>query len=179
MFSFKASPKPWLYGILKSFLAGALTIALIADTLDTNAGVFSSLAFVLGGGIAVLVVAPLTINPPTGPNKINPADDGLTERELHELSKREFDSPKVRERALIGGILTAVVVGVRNLAYGVWFFSLANSGRWLLQFPGILVFLAPQFVTLGAAVAVPVYFGTKCRCSDFMFFQNLRNCHGL
>lgn len=160
---FKPSPKPWLYGILKCFLAGALTIALIADTLDTKAGVFSSLAFAVGGGLTILVVAPLTSDPPTGPNKIHPADEGLSDREVQELAKREFDSPKVRERAIMGGILTAVVVGIRNLAYGIWFFSLANSGRWLLQFPHILVFLAPQFVTLGAAVAVPLYFGTKSR----------------
>lgn len=163
IFVFKPTPKPWLYGILKSFLAGALTIALIADTLDTHAAVFSSLAFAVGGGISVLVVAPLTNDPPTGPNKVNPADEGMAEREMQELTKREFDTPRVRERAVIGGILTAVVVGLRNLSYGAWFFSLANSGRWLLQFPAILVFLAPQFLTLGAAVAVPLYFGTKCR----------------
>jgi zinc transporter ZupT len=163
IYVFKPSPTPWLYGILKSFLAAAISIALIADTLDTEGNVFSSWAFALGAGVTLMFVAPLTSNAPTGPNRVHPNDAHLTEREFHELRRVEFDSPTVRERALIGGVLAAAVIGLRNVAYGVWFFSLANSGRWMLQFPGILIFLAPQFVTLGAAVAVPVYFGTKCR----------------
>lgn len=163
MYIFKPSPTPWLYGILKSFLAATISIALVADTLDTEGNVFSSWPFALGAGVIVVCVAPLTTNAPTGPNKVHLDDANLSDRELNELRRAEFDSPTVRERALIGGILAAVVIGLRNVAYGVWFFSLANSGRWMLQFPGILIFLAPQFVTLGAAVAVPMYFGTKCR----------------
>lgn len=163
IYVFKPAPTPWLYGILKSFLAAAISIALIADTLDTEGNVFSSWAFAVGAGVTLTVVAPLTSNAPTGPNRVHANDAHLTEREFHELRRVEFDSPTVRERALIGGVLAAVVIGLRNLAYGVWFFSLANSGRWMLQFPGILIFLAPQFITLGAAVAVPVYFATKCR----------------
>ena len=159
---FRPAPTPWLYGILKSFLAAAISIALIADTLDTEGNVFSSWAFAVGAGVTLMVVAPLTSNAPTGPNKVHHDDIHLTERELRELQRAEFDSPTVRERALLGGILAAAVIGLRNVAYGVWFHSLANSGRWVLQFPGILVFLAPQFITLGAAVAVPIYFGSKC-----------------
>ncbi|KAG0593302.1 hypothetical protein KC19_1G319600 [Ceratodon purpureus] len=158
----RSSLKPWLYGLLKSILAGAVAVVIICDMGITETSL-SSWASGLGSGATLLFVGPLTLNPPSGPNKMHPRDENLTKDELHELQKREFDSPDVRKRAIYGGIVVAVAVGLRNLACGVWFFSFLKWRRAELEYPSILIWCATESADLGAAVALPIYFGTKSR----------------
>ncbi|KAG0632221.1 hypothetical protein M758_1G312800 [Ceratodon purpureus] len=158
----RSSLKPRLYGLLKSILAGAVAVVIICDMGITETSFFCW-AFGLAGGATVFFIVPLTVDPPSGPNKMHPRDKNLTKDELHELQKREFDSPDVRERAIFGGIVAAVAIGLRNLACGVWFFSFLKWRRAELEYPGILIWCATESAALGAAVALPIYFGTKSR----------------
>lgn len=158
----RISLKPRLYGVLKSILAGAVAVVIMCDLVLTKTSYFGW-ACGLAGGATVFFIAPLTADPPSGPNKMHSRDKNLTKDELQELEKREFDSPDVRKRAIFGGIVAAVAIGLRNLAYGVWFFSFLKWRRAELEFPGILIWCATESAALGAAVALPIYFGTKSR----------------
>ncbi|KAG0564990.1 hypothetical protein KC19_8G154700 [Ceratodon purpureus] len=147
--------RPWLYAIIKSFLSGAVTMATFVNSDHTACKGTVGWATVITGSLTAGFASAAVGHDP-------PKDVALTEHEWNELVKREFESPRARQRDLQGGILTAVVIGLRNLAYGVWFFSsMSVWQRFMLEMSGtsLLRFLAPQFIVLGAAVAVPMYFG--------------------